>query len=244
MRKAFLLVALVSLAAADSQPKVRAITAFVHLDARNYEMQVREAASFLNAARDQYRSAGFDVETIRITTQPVAEYIQGMPRAAAVAFLRKFGDLTQKLGATANMGALLVEEDESRDPVNVAIEVLASTKINGSLMIASETGIRWKAIREAARVIKMVSSRSPNGGGNFNFAATAMVKPYGPFYPGSYHTGAGKMFAVGLEGANVVAAIFAQNHEAGPAEAQLSEALSKHLKPAEETARRIAAKSG
>jgi len=244
MRKAFLLVALVSLAAADSQPKVRAITAFVHLDARNYEMQVREAASFLNAARDQYRSAGFDVETIRITTQPVAEYIQGMPRAAAVAFLRKFGDLTQKLGATANMGALLVEEGESRDPVNVAIEVLASTKINGSLMIASETGIRWQAIREAARVIKMVSSRSPNGGGNFNFAATAMVKPYGPFYPGSYHTGAGKMFAVGLEGANVVAAVFAQNHEAGPAEAKLSEALSKHLKPAEETARRIAAKSG
>jgi uncharacterized protein len=230
--------------AADSKPKVRAITAFVRIDAQNYEARVREAAQFLNAARDDYRAAGFDVETIRVATQPVAEYIKGMPRAEAVAFVRKYGELAQKLGATANLGALLVDENESREAVDAAIEVLASTKINGSLIIASENGIRWKSVREAARVIKAVAAQSSNGGGNFNFAATAMVKPYGPFYPGSYHTGAGKTFSVGLESANVVAEVFAQTHDAGAAQARLSEALSRYLKPAEAAARRIAAKSG
>ena len=246
MRQALLLaIALASLgAAAESKPKVRAITAFIRIDAKNYQAQVGEAAQFLNNARDEYRAAGFEVETIRIATQPVADYIKGMPRAEAIAFLRKYGDLVQKLGAAPNMGALLVDENESRDAMDVAIEVLASTKINGSLIIASDNGIRWKSVREAAHVIKAVSGKSPNGGGNFNFAATAMVKPYGPFYPGSYHTGAGKTFAVGLESANVVADVFAQAHEAGAAEAKLSAALTKYLNPAEETARRIAAKSG
>jgi uncharacterized protein (UPF0210 family) len=244
MRKVLLLaIALAAIAAADSKPKVRAITAFIRIDVKNYEAQVGEAVKFLNAARGEYRAAGFEVETIRIATQPLAEYIKGMSRADAVAFLKKFGDLAQKLGATPNMGALLVDENESRDAVDVAIEVLAATKINGSLIIASDTGIRWKSVREAARVIKMVETKSPNGGGNFNFAATAMVKPFGPFYPGSYHTGAGKTFSVGLESANVVADVFAQNHEAGPAETKLAEVLSKYLKPAEETARRISAKS-
>ncbi|HLK49561.1 MAG TPA: DUF711 family protein [Bryobacteraceae bacterium] len=246
MRKALVLaLALASLgAAAATPPKVRAITAFIRIDAKNYQAQVGEAAKFLNAARDEYRASGFEVETIRIAAQPVADSIKGMARADAIAFLRQYGDLVQKLGATPNMGALLLDENESQDPVNVAIEVLASTKINGSLIIASENGIHWKAIREAAHVIKTVAAKSPNGGGNFNFAAIAMVKPYGPFYPGSYHTGAGKTFAVGLESANVVADVFAHNREAGPAEASLTDALTKYLKPAEETARRIAAKSG
>jgi len=70
-----------------------------------------------------------------------------------------------------------------------------------------------------------------------------MIKPYTPFYPAAYHTGPGKTFAVGLESANVVADVFADVHEAGPAEEKLSAALSKYLLPAEATAVRIAAKS-
>jgi uncharacterized protein (UPF0210 family) len=67
-----------------------------------------------------------------------------------------------------------------------------------------------------------------------------MVKPYGPFYPGAWHNGAGKTFAVGLESANVVAEVFAQFHEPGPAESKLAEALTGHLLRAEAAAVRIA----
>ena len=71
--------------AADTRPKVRAITAFIRIDAKNYETQVAAAAKFLNAARTEYQASGFEVQTIRIVTQPLAEYIHGMTHDDAVA---------------------------------------------------------------------------------------------------------------------------------------------------------------
>jgi uncharacterized protein (UPF0210 family) len=89
-----------------------------------------------------------------------------------------------------------------------------------------------------------VEAKSTNGAGNLNFATAAMIKPYTPFYPAAWHNGAGKTFAVGLESANVVAEVFAEVHEAGPAQDKLAQALTKWLLPAEAAAVRIAAKSG
>jgi uncharacterized protein (UPF0210 family) len=228
--------------AADVRPKVRAITAFIRIDAKNYEAQVTEAVTFLNAARAEYQASGFEVETIRVVTQPLAEYIRGMKHDEAVAFVRRYGELANKLGARPNLGALNADDDHFA--TDVAIDVFASTGINGSLIVATESGINWKAVREAARVIKALESKSPKGDGNFNFAAAAMIRQYTPFYPAAFHSGAGKTFAVGLESANVVAEVFAEVHEAGPAEDRLSAALTRHLLPAEAAAARIAAKSG
>ena len=75
-------------------------------------------------------------------------------------------------------------------PVDLLIDFLAMPgRTNASLVTASEDGIHWNAIRQAARLIKAVSQRSTRGQGNLNFAAIAMLKPYGPFYPGAYHAG-------------------------------------------------------
>jgi uncharacterized protein (UPF0210 family) len=71
-----------------------------------------------------------------------------------------------------------------------------------------------------------------------------MVKPYTPFYPAAYHTGPGRTFAVGLEGANVVGEVFAKYREPREAERQLSAVLAKHMKDAEAAATQIAQKSG
>ena len=238
MRKAFVAaLALASLAFAQARPKVRAITAFVRIDAAHYEAQVGEAVEFLNAAREEYKAAGFEVEGIRVVAQPLAGYTKGMTHGDALALLRKYGELAARLGFSPNLGAV---EGGDRDTVDLAIDAFASTKINGSMVVADEKGIRWEAIREAARLVKAVAARSPNGGGNLNFATTAMVKPYGPFYPGAWHDGPGKTFAVGLESAGVVAEVFAQYHEPGAAEAKLASALTGHLMRAEAAAVRIA----
>jgi uncharacterized protein (UPF0210 family) len=241
MRRALLLLTLASLAFADERPKVRAITAFIRIDAAHYQTQLAAAAKFLNTAREQYKAAGFEVETVRVVTQPLADYTKGMPRAGAVALLKSYGELAAKAGVTANLGAVQLTDDDDPATVDLAIEVFASTKINGSMVVAGDNGIHWKSIRQAARLIKAVAAASPNGAGNLNFATTAMVKQYGPFYPGAWHDGPGNTFAVGLESANVVAEVFAQEHEPGPAESKLSAALAKHLMLAEATAVRIAA---
>lgn len=245
MRKALVAFALASLVfGADTRPKVRAITAFINLDPKTYSAQVEDTVRFLNSARNAYRGAGFEVETIRIVTQPFPRYTGGMKRDDAVALFRKFDELAAKLGFAPNVGATMVSDGDDVSAVDLAVEVLSSTRLNSSLVVAAEDGVHWRAIREAGKLIKAVAARSPHGRGNFNFAVTAMLKPYCPFYPGAYHAGTGRTFAVGLEGANVVADVFAQYHEPREAEKQLSAALSRHLRDAEAVATRVASSSG
>ncbi len=164
MRKLIVLfLALSSFAIGQSRPKVRAITAFIRIDAAHMESQVSEAVAFLSAAREEYKASGFDVETIRVVTQPLASYTKGMKHADAVALLRKYGELAAKLGFTSNLGAVQLTDDDDRATVDIAIDVFASTKINGSLIVAAENGIHWKSIREAARWSKPLTPRARTG---------------------------------------------------------------------------------
>jgi uncharacterized protein (UPF0210 family) len=246
MRKIVAALALSALAyGADSRPKVRAITAFINIDSSNYVSVVEDTVKFLNTAREAYRGAGFEVETIRVVTQPFPKYTSGMKRPEALALVRKYSELGAKLGFSPNIGTAMVGDTDDAAPVDLLAGILSSgIKVNASLIVAGNDGIHWRAIRLAAKMVKAVSAGSPHGGGNLNFAVTAMVKPYGPFYPGAYHLGTGHAFAVGLEGANVVADVFAQYKEPNEAEKQLSAVLTRHLGAAETVAMKVAGASG
>ena len=230
-------------AAADSRPKVRAITAFINIDARNYEAQYAETMKFLDSARAAYRAAGFEVEGVRIATQPFPRYIGGMKPEEGLAFLRKLDELSTRLKFAPNIGAAMLRDDDSTATFDTLAQALASTRLNASLVIAGEDGIHWRALHEAARLIDKVGRISPHGRGNLNFAATAMVKAYGPFYPGAWHEGEGRTFAIGLEGAGVVADVFARYHDPREAEQQLTAALAAPLREAEAVATKVAAES-
>ncbi len=245
MRKILLLLALAWLAAAaGSRPKVRAITAFINIDAQNYEAQYAETMRFLDSARAAYQSAGFEVEGVRIVTQPFPRYIGGMTPADALAFLVKLDQLAARLKFAPNIGAAMLADDDSTATLDTLAHALATTRLNASLVIAGEDGIHWRALGEAARLIQKVAALSPHGRGNLNFAATAMVKPYGPFYPGAYHVGNGRTFAVGMEGAGVVAEVFAQYHQPREAQEQLTAVLARHLRDVEAVATKVASASG
>jgi hypothetical protein len=117
--------------------------------------------------------------------------------------------------------------------------------LNASAIIADEGGIHWNAIRRSAELVKYVSENSPRSQGDFNFAVTAMLKPYTPFYPGSYHDGDGRQFAIGFETANVVQAVFARDKgNVDAAIADLSAALTVHAKVADSVGSQVASATG
>ena len=245
MRNAFLALLLASaVLGADSRPKVRAVTAFVDIDAKNFAAQIGDTIRFLNGARDAYKQAGFDVQTVRIVTQPFPRYTAGMKREDALALFHKLNDLAATSGFSLNIGPSMLNDNDDAAPNALLVDAIATNKINASLVIAGEDGIHWRAIREAAKVIEALAQHSPHGEGNFNFAATAMVRPYGPFFPGAYHLGAGRTFAVGLEGANMVGDVFSQTHDPVEAGKRLAESLARHLREAETVATKIASSSG
>ena len=206
-----------ALCAADSpKPKVRAITGFVSIDAKNYPAQIADAVKFLSRVREGVTAAGYEVSGIRLVTQPFPEYTRGLSRGEALRVLRGIDELAGKLGFNPNIGPAMREDGDATEPVDLLTEVLSTpgNRLTGSLIVAAEDGIHWRAVRQAARVIKRVGERSPHGQGNFNFGATAMLKAYGPFYPGAWHAGGGtKRVAIGLESASVAMEVFAREHD-------------------------------
>jgi len=72
-----------------------------------------------------------------------------------------------------------------------------------------------------------------------------MLKPYGPFYPGAYHTGTGKQFSIGFEGANVVQEVFARTRgDFSRSVEELTQQLTVHARVAAGIGQRVAATKG
>jgi uncharacterized protein (UPF0210 family) len=240
--------AMPAMRAADRpKPKVRAITGFITIDAKSYPEQIEQAVKFLGEVRDAIKTAGYDVAGIRISTQPFPEYTRGLSRADALKLLRGIHDLAAKLRFAPNIGPAMSKDTDDTGPVDLLTEVLATpgNRLNANIVTAGEDGIHWNAVRQAARIIRTVGERSPHGQGNFSFAAIAMLKPYGPFYPGAWHPGGGPpSFAIGLEAANVVMDVFAHEHDPRTAGNALTDALALHARAVEAAAMKAAAGSG
>ena len=236
----------VPVATQSQNPKVRAITAFVRLDQDNYRTQISDALIVLEKAKAEFVSSGYEVETVRITTQPLGEMIKGMPEDKALALLRQINDLSVKDNFLPNVGPGMMHDTDDPVPMHLLEQALSTmSNIEGSSIIADEEGIHWKTIHRTAELVKYVSEHSARSEGTSNFTATAMLKPLSPFFPGSYHTGAGKQFAIGLEGANVVGEVFAKDKgNANAATADLTAALTKHTAVAEVVGNKVAAETG
>jgi hypothetical protein len=230
----------------SSNPKVRAITGFVRMDRGTYQKQIAEALIVLRKAKAEFESAGYEVESLRLTTQPLAELVSGLPEDQALAFLTQLDQLSVKEDFLPNVGPAMVHDSDDQATMHLLERVLSALpNIEASTIIADETGIHWKTIRRTAELVKYVSEHSPRSQGTFNFTATAMLKPLSPFFPGSYHTGAGKQFAIGLEGANVVRDVFLKDKgDVDSAIADLTAALTRHATIAETVGNKVAAETG
>jgi uncharacterized protein (UPF0210 family) len=232
--------------ATSSNPKVRAITGFVRLDRDSYQKQLADTLTVLRRVKAKFESSGYEVESLRVTTQPIAELVAGMSEDQALGFLKELDQLSVKENFIPNVGPGMLHETDDPTSMHLLERALSTLpNIEASVIIADESGIHWKAIRRTAALVKYVSEHSPHSQGTFNFTATAMLKPYSPFFPGSYHTGAGKQFAIGFEGANVVRDVFTKdtgNYAA--ALEDLTAALSKHASVADAIGKSVAAETG
>ncbi len=224
----------------EMKPKIRAITAFINLDRAQYQQQVADALKMLRRAQTVYESRGYQVQTIRIATQPFLEYTKGLNTQQALAFFKEYDALAAKEKFAASIGPAMLNADESEGWADLLAEVLSNTKmLNGSLVVAGEDGVRWKAVGAAARVMKKLEEATEHSQGNFHFAALAMVPPLTPFFPAAYHTGFGHQFAIALESANVVAAAFKNAPDLATAKQRLTDALANSAFDIERLAGRV-----
>jgi hypothetical protein len=232
--------------APSPNPKVRAITGFVRLDRGDYQKQIADTLVVLHKVQTEFESSGYSIESLRITTQPLAELVKGLGEEQALAFLKQLDDLSAKEKFIPNVGPAMLHDGDDPATMHLLERALSTLpNIEANTIIADESGIHWKTIHRTAELVRYVSEHSPRSQGTFNFTATAMLKPLSPFFPGSYHTGSGKRFAIGFEGANVVRDVFTMDKgNAEKATTDLTAALTKHASVADTIGNKVAKETG
>jgi len=242
----FFLAAPARLAAeAPSKLKIRAVTAFVRLDRAQYKTQIAEALGFLRKAKAAYEKSGYEVQTIRITTQPFPEYTKGLSPERVLDFFRDYDALAVKEGFDASIGPAMMKDSDDAGEAELLGLILSRAKtLEGSVVIASEKGVHWQSARAAALIIKYLEEHTPHGQGNFNFTAAALVPSGTPFYPASYLTGPGHQFAIALQSANVIAEALEGAKSPDAAEMRIRTLLGRPAQDIEKTAEQLALQTG
>ena len=240
------LIAVTGHAQTYTKPNVRAITAFVRLDPATLDRQIADALNVLRAAERDFAQRGYKTETIRIVTQPLGELISGQSDDDALRLLKAIDDLSAKEGFIPSVGPAMMRDSDDPRAMRLLEKALSSLpNLQANSIIAADDGIHWNVIRESAALVHYLTDHASPSHGNFNFTATAMVKPYGPFYPGAYHIGAGKQFSIGFESANVVQDVFARTRgDFNGSVAELTKQLTIHARVAESVGTQVAASTG
>jgi uncharacterized protein (UPF0210 family) len=232
-------------AASERKPKIRAITAFVRIDSSQHRQQLGEAVTVLRQAKTAFERGGYEVQTIRITTQPFTQYVGSRSAAEALDFLKSLDDLSKRDSFMLNIGPLILADSSDIAKVELLSQVLANTGVHASLVVAGDDGVHWNAVRAAAQVMKYVENHSPNGANNFDFAAVAMVPSNVPFFPASNHNGAGHEFSVGWEAGAFVADVLAgANRDMKAAKELLSRAFDQQSRAVDAIAMQVEKDSG
>ncbi len=186
--------------AATAAPfKIRTITAGLNLGARGGMRQLTDALRFLQAAKSAYEAEGYAVQTLRIATQPLADYMDDWLGDDALRELADMDAFCQENNLRLSVGPVINTDRYYPELAVWATELVNTTKrISFAINVASNVGIHKQAIRAAAEAMSEVANATAGGEGNFRFAATAHCPPGTPFFPAAWHQGEAS-FAIGLE---------------------------------------------
>ncbi len=188
---------------------------------------VAKAADALRRAEAACRDAGYEVQTLRLSTRPVFEDM-----TPTVAYARGLQAALDDAGLTyCSLG-----------PATTGVELIPDLLIgNDALNATVRLDGNEAAARPAAEAMLRLAKETEEGFGNFRFAALACVPPGGPFFPAAYHDGPGDL-TVGLQGASIAVRV-AEGGLDGLAD-RFAAALTEEATPVVRLAERITAELG
>src|ERR1700723_4597569 len=93
-------------AGGERKPKIRAIPAFVRIDPSQYRQQLEEAVTVLRQAKTAFERSGYEIQTIRITTQAFTQYVGSRSGGDALDFFKSLDDLSKRDSFMPNIGPL------------------------------------------------------------------------------------------------------------------------------------------
>ncbi len=222
--------------------RVRTVTAGVMLNSLSDTTTLNAAIEFLNKAKQEYIAKGYEVQTLRISTQNLYSYLNQYSYDEALPLLIKFDKIAQRNNIVLSVGQILPADKYQTGIADWAEKLIqTTTTISFSLPISShEIGIHFNSIKAASEIISAISKF--NGGeANFRFTASANCPAGIPFFPAAFHIGKNS-FAIGLESANLVTEAFKKNSSPASASQTLKHLLEKNFTPIQNIAEAISKK--
>src|SRR5579859_5531052 len=191
-----------------SRPPVRTITLGLADPHPLSFANIQYAATILSKASTLYTEAGYEVQTVRLSTRPVLDDLADWSPDRLLDYARELQHMLDDAGLSfCSLGpAQAARPDFPLERVDLVADILAATTaINMTVQLATdEHAPRMEVARRCARVMKRLAEETPEGFGNFRFAALACVAPGCPFFPSAYHDGPNSL-AIGTQCVGIVA---------------------------------------
>ena len=221
--------------------RIRTITAGLQLQSSVELKQAEAAVAFLQRARAGFLAEGFEVQTLRIATQPLQEYLPNWMKTSSLQAIQALDRFAVENEVMFSIGPVITGDDYHSDFAAWAAELVQQTKnISFTVRVASpEHGIHHQTLRIAAEAIQAIAHATPDGEGNFRFAATAFVPSGTPFFPAAYFS-QGRAFSIGLESPNLLSGAFQGAPNLRQAKRQLKTDMEAAFGPVAEHGRKLA----
>jgi uncharacterized protein (UPF0210 family) len=208
----------------------------------------------LSRASRRYQEAGYEIQTLRLSTRPLFDDLADWPAAALSHYTREL----QKMLDDVQLDFCSLGTASAADPAFdlerldcIADLVGPSPALNATVLLAtSEHGVRTEAALSIARIMQRLAAETEEGFGNFRFAMLACMPPGSPFFPAAYHAGPSSL-SIGVQGAGIVTEALrtqhangAQPQNLGQVTQSIREALQQRATPIVELGQQVARESG
>ena len=225
--------------------RIRTITAGLQLQNAAELEQAEAAVAFLQRAREDFEAAGYEVQTLRLATQPLREYLPDWMNPSSLQAIGVLDRFAVENGVVCSIGPVITGDEYHGEFAPWAAELVQQTKnINFTCRVASPGyGVHHQTLRCAAEAMHAIARATPGGEGNFRFAATAFVPSGTPFFPAAYFD-QGKAFSIGLESPNLLTEAFHGTRDLQQARRRLAACMEAALGPVAERARGLAQSMG
>lgn len=212
--------------------RVRTITAGLQMPKAGGLGEAEAAVTFLRSARERFQDQGYEVQTLRLATQPLQEYLPEWRSSNSLKAIQALDQFAGDNGVSCSIGPVITDDFYHEEFAPWATEVIRKTRnISFTASVASERlGVHHHSLKSAAEAILAIARGTPGGEGNFRFAASASMPPGSPFFPAAYFL-KGRSFSIGLESPNLLRDAFTGATDPRDAIHRLKVAMESALSP-------------
>ncbi|MGV6988926.1 DUF711 family protein [Testudinibacter sp. P80/BLE/0925] len=195
--------------------RVRAITAFTSLsaDSNTWQTALAAAKKQCDSLAHALQRHGYQVQSIRIVTNPFAEYLNLSSLQTAKQGLAAIKAILLPLNQGSDRRIrFAIGEAKTQAEIELLPELIKDygDLCNACVNIAAdEFGfLDNRQISQCAAAVQKIAAITPRGEGNFNFTVNFNCQPLIPYFPASYHRSElGNCFVIGLETPDLLAAV-------------------------------------